>query len=246
METGKPGGCLWRRIGPVRTRRCRCILGVMTTSVGRDSWLRLFAPLAVPALALGLSFGVVASQAGLGVLAATLMSATTYAGSAQFAAVTLFGAGAGIPVALTAASLLNVRYLPMGIAVAPWFGGPWWRRFGEAQMIVDESWILAQQPGGGFDKGVMHRIALSFLAVWVTGTALGAHFGSGIGSLERFGLDAIVPAMFLGLLVPRLREPGERRVSLAAALIALATTPVAPPGVPVLLALGASLLGRRS
>ena len=216
----------------------------MAITIARPTWMRIFAPLSVPAFALGLSFGVVAARAGLGVWQATLMSATSYAGSAQFAAVSLFGLGAGIPVALTSASLLNVRYLPMGIAVAPWFEGPWWRRFLEAQMIVDESWVLAQVPGGGFDKGLMHRIGVGFLALWVGGTALGAHFGPGIGSLERFGLDAIVPAMFLGLLMPRLRDRVERRVALVAAVVALAVTPIAPPGIAVLLALAAVVVGR--
>lgn len=206
-------------------------------------WVALFAPLAVPAFALGLSFGVVAHQAGLGVLAATVMSATSYAGSAQFAAVALLGAG--IPVAVTAATLLNVRYLPMGIAVAPWFAGPWWQRLLESQMIVDESWILAQRAKGHFDKTLMLRIGMSFFALWVGATALGAHLGAGIGALEPLGLDAIIPAMFLGLLMPRLRNPEERRISVVAAVLALATTPVAPPGVPVLVALAAVLVGRK-
>lgn len=217
----------------------------MTTTVGKDHWLRLFAPLAVPAFTLGLSFGVVATRQGFDAWLAALMSLTTYAGSAQFAAVTLFGAGAGIPVAVATAVLLNFRYLPMGIAVAPWFRGPRWRRLVEAQMIVDASWIIAQKPGGRFDKRLMHGIAIPFLILWVTGTALGAHFGSGIGSLEELGLDAMVPAMFLGLVWPRLGARAERRVAIVAAAIALATTPFAPPGVPVLLALAAVLAGRQ-
>jgi len=211
----------------------------------REPWLGTFAPLALPAFALGLSFGVLASQAGLSVAGATIMSATSYAGSAQFAAVSLLGAGSGIGVAVTAASLLNLRYTPMGIAVAPWFTGPPLRRFLESQMLVDESWILAQKPDGTFDKGLMLRIGLAFYAVWVTSTALGATFGASIGALEPWGLDAIVPAMFLGLLMPRLRDRDDRRVTFVAAALALVATPFTPQGLPVLIGMLAVVAGRR-
>src|SRR5690606_32974450 len=205
----------------------------VTTTLERERGLRLFAPFSVPAMTLGLSFGVVAARSGFDVLTATVMSLTTYAGSAQFAAVTLLGAGTGVPIALAAATLLNLRYLAMGIAVAPWFEGPWWRRLAESQMIVDASWAVGHRPGGGFDSGVMCRLAVPLLVVWVGGEALGAHFASPSCSFVRFGLDACVPAMFLGLLWLGPSEPADRRVAIVAAAVALATTPFTPPGMPV-------------
>ena len=63
-------------------------------------------------------------------------------------------------------------------------------------------------------------------------------------------LDAVVPAAFLALLWPRLRrgwgEPAvQRRVALGGAVIALALTPVVPPGVQVITAvLAVALAGR--
>ena len=54
----------------------------------------------------------------------------------------------------------------------------------------------------------------------------------------------IGPAAFLALIWPRLRAGRtERAVGLAGALIALAATPVLPPGVPVILAATAALGG---
>ena len=50
---------------------------------------RAVAPLALGALAFGASFGVLAEAAGMGVVAPLVMSATTFAGSAQFAAAVL-------------------------------------------------------------------------------------------------------------------------------------------------------------
>jgi len=45
-----------------------------------------------------------------------VFSATTFAGSAQFAAVSVLGAGGSVVAAVLAAGLLNARYAPMSIA----------------------------------------------------------------------------------------------------------------------------------
>jgi len=72
-------------------------------------------------VALSASFGVLARTAHFDVLAAVVMSATTFAGSAQIAAVSVLGAGGGIAAAVVAALLLNVRLRAEAVA----FG---WRR----------------------------------------------------------------------------------------------------------------------
>jgi predicted branched-subunit amino acid permease len=57
---------------------------------GRRTYLdgvRAAAPIGVAALAFGVSFGVLARSAGMGRVAPVVMSLTTFAGSAQFAAV---------------------------------------------------------------------------------------------------------------------------------------------------------------
>jgi predicted branched-subunit amino acid permease len=79
---------------------------------------------------------------------------------------------------------------------------------------------------------------------WVGGTAIGVFAGDLITDPEALGLDAIFPAFFLALLFEELRRG---RFAVAAACIggaiALALTPVAPAGVPVIAASAAALLG---
>ena len=65
--------------------------------------------------------------------------------------------------------------------------------------------------------------------------------GSAIPDPGVFGVDAAFPAALLALLLPALRRSDARRVGLAAAVIAVATTPFLAPGLPVL----AGLLGPR-
>src|SRR4051794_8175143 len=54
---------------------------------------RVIAPFAVAVGAFGVTFGVLARDAGLGGLKAVIFSATTFAGSAQFAATSVLSAG---------------------------------------------------------------------------------------------------------------------------------------------------------
>ena len=87
----------------------------------RDSFragIRAGIPFAIAAGAVAISFGVLAEPV-IGAEATMAMSAFVFAGSAQFGSVAVLGAGGGIAAAVTAAVLLNARYLPMGIALAP-------------------------------------------------------------------------------------------------------------------------------
>ena len=108
-------------------------------------------PLLPAVAAFGLSYGVLARAAGMGAVAPVVMSATTFAGSAQFAVASILEGAGGVVAAIAAALMLNLRYAPMGIAVAPGFTGPRWRRLLASQLIVDESWALSAREGGKFD-----------------------------------------------------------------------------------------------
>ncbi|HEX7248270.1 MAG TPA: AzlC family ABC transporter permease [Actinomycetota bacterium] len=205
--------------------------------------IRSVAPLAVAVAGFGVSFGVLARAAGMGTLAPIVMSMTTFAGSAQFAAASILGAGGTVVSAIVAGVLLNARYAPIGVSVAPSLTGSRWSRFLHAQLTVDESWAVAAEGEGRFNPSVLLGAGLVLYGAWVAGTILGVAFGDVIGDLSRWGLDAAFPALFLALLVAQL---GGRRTVGAAALgagIALVLTPFTPAGVPIVAASAACLLG---
>src|SRR5438132_14202350 len=85
--------------------------------------VRAALPLVLGPLLFGLSFGVFAQTAGMSPVAAIVMSATTFAGAAQFAAASVLGTGGTALAAIVAALLLNARYIGMSIAVASIFPG---------------------------------------------------------------------------------------------------------------------------
>jgi predicted branched-subunit amino acid permease len=208
--------------------------------------MRAGVPFAIAAGVLAVSFGVVAEPV-LGSHATLAMSALVFAGSAQFASLAVLGGGGGVAAAVIAACLLNARYLPMGIALAPSLRGSWLRRAAYGEAMIDASWAMANRGGGRFDADFLVGATLLSYPAWVGGTAIGLLVGDLIGDPADLGLDALFPAFFLALLVGgELRESRTAAiVAVLGALVALALTPIAPVGVPVIAASAAALLGLR-
>jgi 4-azaleucine resistance transporter AzlC len=206
-------------------------------------------PFAVATFVLGISFGVLARSLGWGTLAPIVFSVIAFSGSAQFAVASVLGSGGGALPAIAAAVFLNARFGPMGVAVAPFLKGGPLRRAMEGQTVVDASWALASRGEGRFDRDFMIGATVPQVTAWIGGTIVGVLGGDFIGDPERLGLDVIFPAFFLTLLAEELRSASRSAraviVALIAAVLALALVPFAPPGVPVIAASAAALLGLR-
>lgn len=206
--------------------------------------LRAGAGVGAAGFLVGVSFGIVAEPL-MGSWAAIVMSAIVFAGAAQFGVVAVLAAGGGPATAIATGTMLNARFLPMGLAAAPSLRGRRRRRVVEGQAVVDASWALAARGDGTFDREVMIGATLPQYVAWVLGTIVGVVAGGVLGDPEALGLDAIFPAFFLGLLAAELRRPRAVATSLIAGAIALALTPVLPAGLPVLIASLAALIGLR-
>jgi 4-azaleucine resistance transporter AzlC len=201
-------------------------------------------PFALASLALGISFGVIARPV-MGPIAPIVMSIVVFAGAAQFAALAVLASGGGAIAAIIAGLLLNLRFLPMGIAIAPSLTHSWFGRAARGQALVDASWALAGREDGRFDIEFLLGATLSQYPAWVGGTVIGVLGGAVIHDPAALGLDAIYPAFFFALLVAELRKQGAGRVAIAGAILALVLTPLLPGGLPIIAASLCALLGIR-
>jgi branched chain amino acid efflux pump len=208
----------------------------------RKGW-QLALPLALAVFGFGVSFGVIARAAHMGWLAPLVMSAITFAGSAQFAAASVLGAGAGVATACVAAVLLNSRYLPIGISVAPVLTGGPLRRLLTAQLVVDESWAVSHLGGGRYSPGRLVGAGAALYLAWLAGTVVGVLGAGTLGDPSRYGLDVVSPVLFLGLLRGQVRDRWTAASAALGVAIALALVPFAASGVPLIAASAACLLG---
>ena len=199
-------------------------------------------PLGAAGLLLGVSFGVVAVPT-MGHVAPVVMSAIVFAGAAQFAATAVLADGGSAAAAIVAGILLNLRFIPMGISIAPSLSGRLTRRAAVGQGLVDASWAIANRGGGRYDIAFMLGATFVQYPAWVLGTAIGVVVGEGSGNPHDIGRDAKFPHVFLELLDTQLRDGLSIGAALIGAALALALVPVAPPGVPVLVACAGAALG---
>jgi 4-azaleucine resistance transporter AzlC len=202
---------------------------------GLVAGMRAVLPIAIAVVAFGASYGILARDAGMGTVAPIVMSLTTFAGSAQFAVASVMESGGAVAAAIAAAVMLNLRYLAVGTSVAPSLTGGKLRRLAVAQLAVDESWAVAQSEGR-VDRDRLFGAGLVLMTAWCAGTVLGVVGGGALGDPADYGLDAMFPALFLALLVGQLDGRRARVAALAGGVIALALTPLLPPGLPIVAA----------
>jgi 4-azaleucine resistance transporter AzlC len=223
---------------------CRFVASTTADNATLSDGIRAGLPLVLPAFAIGTSFGVLA-EPEIGGVAAIVMSIVVFAGAAQFASVSILAAGGSLASAVSAGLLVNARFLPMGLAVAPALHGGPAQRAAEAQTMVDASWAIANRGDGTFDRLLMMGATIPQAAGWIGGTIAGVLAGSLLGDPETLGLDALFPAFYLALLAEELRDRTALASAVLGAAVALALVPFAPPGVPVVAASLAALLGLR-
>ncbi|HSK26306.1 MAG TPA: AzlC family ABC transporter permease [Jiangellales bacterium] len=192
------------------------------------------------ALAFGASFGAVSVASGLDLLQTSFLSLVMFSGASQFALVGVVASGGSVLAAAAAALVLGARNAFYGVRLATLLPRrdvrpP--RSLLTGQLVIDETTAMAL----GRDDPRTQRYAFwvtgaLLFVLWNVGTLAGAVLGRAAGDPQALGLDAAAPAAFLALLWPRLGDRTARAVAVGAALGALALTPVAPAGVPVLAA----------
>ncbi len=187
--------------------------------------------------AYGISFGAVSVASGLDVLQTQALSLLMFTGGSQFALIGVLAAGGGTPSAVVTAVLLGMRNAFYSLRMASLLQPHGIRRFAAAHLTIDESTAMAlAREGTPYARLAFWSTGAAIFGLWNLGTLLGAAGAAALGDPARFGLDAAIPAGFLALIWPRLRDRRMLGVALAAAAVALVLTPVLRPGVPVLVA----------
>ena len=185
----------------------------------------------------GIAFGAAGIAAGFSLAQTCALSLLTFSGASQFAVVGVLGAGGTALSGITTASLLGIRNALYGMRMAPLMKLRGLKRVVGAQVTIDESTgvALGQSDLG---EGAMRQ------GFWITGigvyffwnlfTVVGALGAQAMGDPAAWGLDAAVPAAFLGLVWPRLTNTLERTLAVSAMALSIALTPFVAAGVPII------------
>jgi 4-azaleucine resistance transporter AzlC len=159
------------------------------------------------------TFGALAAKKGLSLIEATLMSALVYAGASQFVAMEIWTepltAGLIAIIGLVT-TVVNMRFFLMSASLRPWLAElPSWQTYPALALLVEPAWLIAMRhrAEGGRDAAIYLGAGFAMWVVWVAATVPGYLLGARISDLERFGLDLVLPAFFIVMLIPMWRGP---------------------------------------
>jgi predicted branched-subunit amino acid permease len=200
--------------------------------------------------AYGVAFGAAAVANGFSVLQSCLLSLLTFSGASQFAVIGVIGSGGSALSGIATASLLGTRNGLYGVLMAPILKVRGFKRVVAAHITIDESTgVSLSQESRGL-QAMREGFWLTGFGVfifWNLFTLAGALGAKAMGDPSAWGLDAAVPAAFLGLVWPRLKSSTDKTLAIFAAVFAIATTPFLPAGLPIIgTALIAVIVGLRS
>lgn len=164
-------------------------------------------PIMIGYAPVGFAFGILAVKNNIPPALVIAMAILMFSGSGQFVFASLWGSGAGIFSTGCAVGIVNLRYLLMSAAEAPWFTK--YSRLKRCLIgfgITDETFVVhatAVQSGW--------KVALSTIFVcnslthisWIGGCAIGAYCGNLVNDAKPLGLDYAITAMFIALLIPQ-------------------------------------------
>lgn len=185
----------------------------------------------------GIAFGAAGIAAGFSLVQTCLLSLLTFSGASQFAVVGVLGAGGSAISGITTASLLGIRNALYGMRMAPIMKFRGIKRVVGAQVTIDESTGVAL---GQSDLGIdamrqgFWLTGIGVYIFWNLFTVVGALGAQAMGNPAAWGLDAAVPAAFLGLVWPRLTNKLERILAVAAMTLSIALTPFLAAGIPII------------
>lgn len=172
-------------------------------------------PLALPALPIGMVFGVLVNETDEVSSAAGIASAAIVMGGAsQLAAVSLLGAGAGVAATVATIAAINARHIMYSARVRRRFrGAPLWFRLVGSYLLLDQVFAVgelhAAETGGSIaddDPTVLaarmaHHLGagIAMAGLWIASVGVGVVVGDVVP--DGWSLDFAVPLLFFGLLV---------------------------------------------
>lgn len=179
-------------------------------------------PLILGAIPFGVIFGAVAATSGLSPMAAMGMSLFVFAGSAQFIAAGLVGAGVGMVLIVVTTFIVNLRHALYAASLAPFMkhlAHRWLLPLGF--WLTDESYAVViaryNEPDDSPNKHwFFFGSAVLMYTNWQLCTLIGIIAGRSIPDATGWGLDFAMVVTFIGIVVPLIRT----RPALASVVVA--------------------------
>jgi 4-azaleucine resistance transporter AzlC len=175
---------------------------------------------------LGMAFGILFQDLAYPWYFSPVMGVFVFAGAAQFMAVGLLAAQAGLFEVAVSTLILNSRHMFFGVSLLRRYSARGLKKFYLIFGLTDETYSLitsTHPPEGADEQSYYLAITALNQSYWVTGCALGALLGASV-EFDTTGMDFALAALFMVLLLEqwkKVREPFPFIVALVCGLFAL-------------------------
>ena len=189
-------------------------------------------PLIVGAIPFGLIFGTLALGSGLSFCGTMAMSAFVFAGSAQFIALGLLGAGTSWPFIVLTTFIVNLRHILYSATLAPHVSRlPQRWQVPLAFWLTDETFVIvANRYAQALNSSHTHWYYLGSAVLmyinWQLSTLLGLTIGQLLPNAATWGLDFAMPVTFIGMVIPYLKNRPMVASVIVSGIVAIVAYPV--------------------
>lgn len=177
-------------------------------------------PICLGYLSVAFAFGIFATESGLSVLQAVLISMTNVTSAGQLAGVPIIVAGGSVLELGIAQAVINLRYALMSLSLSQKLGKTVrsWDRFFIAFVNTDEVFAVASSKSGTVGRRYLYGLILTPYLGWSIGTFLGAGAGQILPQSIISALGIAIYGMFIAIVIP---ETKKRRSTAVCVLIAI-------------------------
>ncbi|SCH00178.1 Inner membrane protein YgaZ [uncultured Ruminococcus sp.] len=185
------------------TARCS-VLNQPLQPLSFQKGLRDGIPICLGYLSVSFTFGMMATEGGLPVWIAVLISMTNLTSAGQFAGTALIlSGGMYIEIAVTT-FVINIRYMLMSLSLSQKVEDSMTmpQRLGLSFGITDEIFAVAMQQRGLINARYLTGLILTPYFGWAAGTFLGAAATGFLPLAVRSALGIAIYGMFIAIIVP--------------------------------------------
>jgi 4-azaleucine resistance transporter AzlC len=199
-----------RAAGPLIETRCP--VSIATRRREFLNGARDTLPLVIGAVPFGIIFGTLADGAGVNAWGAMGMSLFVFAGSSQFIAVGLIGAGTAWPMIVLTTFVVNFRHLLYTATLLPYLARlPRRWQVVLAFGLTDETFAVSAGRWGRSDESAFKQwyqfgSMLLMYVNWNACTLAGIAAGRVLRGIGGWGLDFAMIAAFIGIVIPFLKD----------------------------------------
>ncbi len=178
-------------------------------------------PICLGYFSVSFAFGIFATESGLSIIQALLISMTNVTSAGQLAAVPIITMGGTLIELAVSQLVINLRYALMSVSLSQKMGSNvhLYDRFLISFVNTDEVFGVASGKQGLLGRRYLYGLILTPYLGWSLGTLLGAGAGNILPESVVSALGIAIYGMFIAIVTPEIKKNGKTALCVLLAVV---------------------------